>query len=130
MFTRLKIILIDENLSFREALKAILMKEYHAEIIGEIANVDQLLQMSTVSDVDVIIMNLVLPEITGIKQTIELLKQKSDYKIIALTSYNEKIYHYNLIQAGFIGCIYKDEIFSQLAPLLQTLVSNKVLAHK
>jgi len=91
MLSNIKIILVDENIPFRQALKAILVKEFNASIIGELESINDLQQIQNYSVADIILLDLVLPEINGIKQTINVLKQDSAIKIIALTSYNESI---------------------------------------
>jgi DNA-binding NarL/FixJ family response regulator len=121
----LKIILIDENVAFRIALKSLLIKEYHAEIIGEIAQINELQNIHNYNVANIILIDLVMPEITGIKNTIEILKNDSQLKFIAITSYSEKIYHTNLIEAGFVGCIYKAELFNQLAAIINSVTQTK-----
>jgi len=121
MLSNIKIILVDENIPFRQALKAILVKEFNASIIGELESINDLQQIQNYSVADIILLDLVLPEINGIKQTINVLKQDSAIKIIALTSYNESIYHNNLLESGFVGCIYKDELFNQLSSELKKI---------
>jgi len=130
MQNSLKIILIDENIAFRAALKSLLIKEYNAEIIGEIAYINELRNIKNYNIANIILIDLVMPEITGIKATIEILKKDSQLKFTAITTYSEKIYHNNLIEAGFVGCIYKAELFNQLAAIINSSTQNENITNK
>ena len=120
----LKVVLVDDNEIFRNALKNIIIKEYNAEIIGEASNSFEFEALQNYSKADIIFMDLMMPGTNGIALTKKVLWQYSYLKIIAVTMHVDKIYLNLLISAGFKGCINKGNLFNQIKPALEAVMSG------
>jgi len=112
---RLKFILIDDNLDFRKALKTLLIDQYDANILAEASNAEETLKIENLHHADVILMDIMMPAKNGIELAKELLWFRNQkLKIIAITMHADNVYLTTLIEAGFKGCIYKNDIIKQL----------------
>src|SRR5271166_3895570 len=100
---KLKFIIIDENLEFRNAFKAFLLDQYDAVIIGEASNAKDLPQIKGIIRMaDIIFIDLMMTNKSGIALAKELLWfYHHSLKIIAITMQVEKVYLITLIEAGF-----------------------------
>jgi DNA-binding NarL/FixJ family response regulator len=123
---RLKIILVDDNISFRQGLKTMLIHEFNCEVIGEASNAEELRGLMFYSKADIILMDIMMPGTDGIQLTKELLLEFHNLKIIAITSHVERVYLISLIMAGFRGCIFKRNIFPCLQEALTTVHSGQM----
>ena len=90
----MKILLVDDHEMVRLGLKSYLDLQADVEVVAESSNgregVEQALELRP----DVIIMDIVMPEMNGIEATMAILETWPEAKILILTSYldNEKIY--------------------------------------
>ena len=137
--TKTSIILVDDHEMVRLGLKSFLNLQQDVEVIGEASNgrtgIDRALELRP----DVVVMDLVMPEMNGVEATLELLKAWPEAKILVLTSYldNEKIYP--VIAAGAKGYMLKTssaaEILNAIRKVakgelaIETEVDKKIKAH-
>lgn len=122
---KLKIVLVDDNDAFRKALKSLIDCEINAEIIAEVSNVNQLRKISDLSYADIILMDIMLPGTDGISFTKKLLWEYPRLKVVAITMHVERVYLVSLIETGFVGCISKDKIYTELKPAIKRVLSGK-----
>jgi len=121
----LNIILVDDNTAFRKALKMLLEKHYHAKIIAEASSAEEYLKLEIETNIDLIFMDIMMPEIDGIELTKKILWINNSLKIIAITMHNDRVYLQTLIEAGFVGCIFKNTLFTELPLAIKTIVEGK-----
>ena len=122
----LKVILVDDNEMFREAFKILLESEYHATIVGEASNATEFRALNIHSNIDVIFMDIMMPDIDGIIVTKKVLWKNNKLRVVAVTMHNDSVYLKSLIEAGFVGCIFKNNLFNELPLALETILKGKL----
>lgn len=137
--TKTSIILVDDHEMVRLGLKSFLNLQPDVEVVGEASNGRTSIDMALELRPDVVVMDLVMPEMNGVEATLELLKDWPEAKILVLTSYldNEKIYP--VIAAGAKGYMLKTssaaEILNAIRKVakgelaIETEVDKKIKAH-
>ncbi|MBM7642217.1 response regulator transcription factor [Streptococcus loxodontisalivarius] len=105
--TKTSIILVDDHEMVRLGLKSFLNLQTDVEVIGEASNGAEGVEMALDLKPDVVVMDLVMPEMDGVEATLAILKKWKKAQILVLTSYldNEKIYP--VIEAGAKGYMLK-----------------------
>jgi DNA-binding NarL/FixJ family response regulator len=121
----LKFILVDDNHEFRQGLKALLETEFSAKVIAEASNGKEFLELSNHRLADIIIMDLMMPEKDGIAATKPFIWKSPYAKVIAVTMHNDNAYLQQLIEAGFKGCIFKNNIFTEIKIAVETVMSGQ-----
>ena len=119
----MKIIIVDDSESFREGLKYYLQKDHHYQVISEAKDGLEFLQLKNIHHADVILMDIQMPELNGIKTAKRILWDMNYLKIIAITMYEDKAYLRELVEAGFKGCVIKNKIYEDL-PIVIDIVSK------
>lgn len=122
----MKIIIVDDSKAFRNGLKYYLQKDYHYDIIGEASNGAEFLGLKNIHQADVILMDIQMPEINGIKAARKALWDMNHLKIIAITMYKERAYLRELIEAGFKGCVFKNEIYNKLNIIIEKVADDQI----
>lgn len=122
----IKIILTDDNDPFRSALKNILTNKFNAEIIGEASNGTEFRSLKNLHLADVILMDVMIPDVDGITLTKETLWLQPKLKFIAITMHYDKVYLTTLMEAGFKGCVFKSNIFSEIDNAISTVISGNL----
>lgn len=136
----MKILLVDDHQMVRLGLKSFLELQEDVEGVVEATNGREGVEAALASRPDVIIMDIVMPEMSGIDATLAILKEWPEAKILILTSYldNEKIYP--VLDAGARGYMLKtssaEEILHAVRKVakgefaIETEVSKKVEYHR
>ncbi|MCK1160574.1 response regulator transcription factor [Streptococcus uberis] len=136
---KIKVILVDDHEMVRLGLKSFLNMQKDIEVIAEASNGRQGIELALELKPDVLVMDLVMPELGGVEATLEILKEWPEAKILVLTSYldNEKIYP--VIDAGAKGYMLKTSSAAEILNAIQkvakgqlaieTEVDKKIKAH-
>ena len=136
----MKILLVDDHEMVRLGLKSYFDLQDDVEVVGEASNGFQGIDLALKLRPDVIVMDIVMPEMNGIEATLAILKEWPEAKILILTSYldNEKIYP--VLDAGAHGYMLKtssaEEILRAVKKVakgefaIETEVSKKVEYHR
>ena len=139
MSNKINVILVDDHEMVRLGLKSFLNLQGDIEVVGEAGNGRDGVDLALELRPDVVVMDLVMPELDGVQATLELLKEWPEARILVLTSYldNEKIYP--VIEAGAKGYMLKTssaaEILNSIRKVyrgeeaIETEVDNKIKYH-
>jgi NarL family two-component system response regulator LiaR len=100
--------IVDDHNMVRRGLTTMLKVRPDLELVGEASDGREALQVCRQSQPDVILMDLVMPEIGGVEAT-RLIRQGCPHvQVIALTSFQEKELVREALQAGAIGYLLKN----------------------
>ena len=122
----MKIMIVDDSDTFRDALKLILNKNKEYEIVGEAENgIEAIEQFSRLSP-DLILMDIEMPEMNGIEATKRILWQNKNIIFIAITMYKDKAYLTELIGSGFKACIFKNNVFDELDDAIKKVCNGEL----
>ncbi|WP_447558139.1 response regulator [Streptococcus suis] len=137
----IRVMLVDDHEMVRLGLKSYLNLQPDVEVVAEASDGEEGLAKALLEvKPDVVVMDLVMPKMTGVEATLALLKEWPQAQIVILTSYldNEKIYP--VLEAGARGYMLKtssaDEILAAIRKValgeyaIETEVEKKVEHHK
>ena len=119
MTQKISVILVDDHEMVRLGLKSFLDLQLDVEVIGEASNGKEGIDLALDLKPDVVVMDLVMPEMDGVEATLTLLKKWKKAKILVLTSYldNEKVYP--VINAGAKGYMLKTSSAAEILNAIQ-----------
>ena len=126
MIQKIKIVLVDDNKGFIEAVKAILSFRDDIEVIGEAHDGLEFLNLLRAVNPDVVLMDLNMPNMNGIMATKNGLIEDSNIKIIGVTMVDSTDVHLDMLHFGFKGGILKDQFTEQFDEALKTVLSGEV----
>jgi two-component system response regulator NreC len=103
----IRILLVDDHAVIRSALKMLLESQPNIEIVGEASNGNEAIQLAGVTQPDVVIMDITLPDISGIEATLRLKKLHPEVAVVALTIHEDEQYFFEMLKAGASGYVPK-----------------------
>lgn len=122
----MRIMIVDDSKAFREATKHLLKSNADYEVVAEAENGKQALEISEKISLDLILMDIEMPIMNGIEACKLMLYQNSSRKIIAITSYQDKMYLNDIISAGFKAFVNKNNVFDGLEEAISNTVEGKL----
>lgn len=122
----LRIFLADDHTVMREGLKSLVNAQADMEVIGEADNGRTALQKARELQPDVVIMDVSMPELSGIKVTEQLKRSCQKVKVLVLTAHDESGYLRQLLQVGASGYVLKKAAAEELINAIRAVASGGV----
>lgn len=129
MSSKIRVLIVDDHAIVREGLMTLLAEEEEIEVIGEARNGREAVQMAATHQPDVILMDLVMPEMDGIAATQALRERGLPGRVLVLTSFSEDQRVPDAIQAGAIGYMLKDVLKGDLLRAIQSAARGEPALH-
>jgi two-component system, NarL family, response regulator NreC len=116
---RIRVLVIDDHLMFRQGLKALLERE-GIDVVGEASDGREAIRLARQLQPDVAVVDLVMPLLNGIDAAREITKVSRKTRTILLTMHTEDQYVIDALQAGIKGYVLK----TQAAPDLTVAITQ------
>ncbi len=110
----ISVLLVDDHTGVRESLRCLLDKEESLDVVGEAENGRIAVQMVDELHPDVVVMDVLMPELNGIEATRIIREHGKSTKVLALSMHSERRYIANMLRAGASGYVLKDHAYSEL----------------
>lgn len=122
----IRILIADDHAVVRQGLQMFLGFEDDFEVVGEAANGKQAVELAHKYLPDVVLMDLLMPEMNGIAATEAIRQALPDTEVIALTSVLEDASVVGAIRAGAIGYLLKDTDSAELIRAIKAAAAGQV----
>jgi DNA-binding NarL/FixJ family response regulator len=114
MMDKKTILVVDDHPLFREGLKSLIARNLRFKVIGEAGNGREALQLAGKLNPDVILMDISLPDNTGIVITRQIRNLSSNAKIIMVSMHSRLYYIAEAFRAGATGYVVKESAAENL----------------
>lgn len=104
----MRVVIVDDHTVVRQGLRFILERNADISVVGEGGNGSQAIQLATDLLPDVLLLDLLMPEMDGMSAIREIKRLTPSTQIIILTSYYEDEQIFNAIKAGALSYLLKD----------------------
>ena len=117
----IRVLIADDHQMFIDGLRSLLDGSEDISVVGEASNGQQVVQLCDQQEVDIVIMDINMPEMDGIQATRELVRKHPSIKILGLSMYNDREYISDILKAGALGYILKNTGKETLINAIRTL---------
>jgi DNA-binding NarL/FixJ family response regulator len=104
---KLRLLLVDDQSLFREALRTLLSLQPDFEIVAEAENGERAIALAKVHRPDVVLMDLRMPILGGVEATRRILQCVPAARVIVLTTFDEDEEVFEALRAGAAGYLLK-----------------------
>jgi NarL family two-component system response regulator LiaR len=115
----IRVMVVDDHPMVRRGLATFLMVFDDLELAGEAAGGEAAIQLCAQILPDVVLMDMVMPDMDGATTTRAIRQQFPTVQVIALTSFKEAELVQNVLEAGAIGYLLKDVSADELAQAIR-----------
>jgi NarL family two-component system response regulator LiaR len=127
--SKIQVMIVDDHAIVREGLGMLLEEETDIEVIGEASNGKEAVLRAEKLQPQVILMDLVMPEMDGIAATQAIRQKFPNCQVLVLTSFAEDQRVPDAIQAGAIGYLLKDVLKGDLLSAIHAAVRGEPTLH-
>lgn len=120
----MRVLLAEDHKMVRQGTR-LYLESMGVAVIGEATNGREAIALAGRLQPDVVVMDIHLPELTGVEATRRIRHDYPDIHILVLTAYNEAAYVHALLDAGADGFILKTAELSELYRALQEVAVGR-----
>jgi NarL family two-component system response regulator LiaR len=122
---RIRVLIVDDHAVVRSGLAAFLLAFDDLELIGEAHGGRTALDLCAAKQPDVVLMDLMMPEMDGATATRAIRQAHPHTQVIALTSFHEGDLVKDALQAGAIGYLLKNASADELAGAIRAAAAGR-----
>jgi DNA-binding NarL/FixJ family response regulator len=120
-----RVLLVDDQSLFREALATLLDVRADIDVVGEAGNGDEALRRAAELSPDVVLMDLRMPVLDGIAATRRMRVEQPGIRVIALTTFDDDEDVFAALRAGAVGYLLKDVSSDRLVEAILAAARNE-----
>jgi two-component system, NarL family, response regulator LiaR len=125
----IRLMIVDDHAIVRQGLRAIIRVMPDMDLAGEAGSGHEAVELAAALRPDVVLMDLVMPEIDGVAAITQIKRNQSTIRIIALTTFVEAELVIRAVQAGADGYLLKDVDVQELARAIRTVHGGQPYLH-
>ena len=122
---KIKVLIADDHVIFREGLKMLLKPVKQIELAGEVSDGRELILFAENELPDVILTDIKMPVIDGIEATRKLCRLFPTARIIALSTYSDEHLIIEMLEAGARGYVLKNADTDEVVTAIKTVYEHK-----
>lgn len=125
----IKVLISDDHPLVREGLRALIATEPDMDLVGEASDGVEAVDLAMSLQPDVILLDLMMPNKTGIEAIQEIKEENPDARILVVTSFGEDENVFPAIKAGALGYLLKDSSPQELLSALREVHRGEPSLH-
>ena len=123
---QIAVIIVEDNDTFRQGLKVLIESKPGFKVIQDTNGFYNLINLHDIDKANIILMDLAMPIVSGFEAAKEILWAHPKTPILAVTMHQDKAYLVELIRAGFKGCVFKANIYTEIFEAIDTVLKGKL----
>jgi DNA-binding NarL/FixJ family response regulator len=119
-----RVLLVEDNDVFREALELMLGMREEVEVVAAVGDGGAALTAVLEHRPDVVLMDYRMPGLDGVETTVQLRAQLPEVAVVALTASADAAQRQELLAAGAVACLGKDEELDEIVAAIEKAAST------
>lgn len=125
----IRVLIVDDHAIVRDGIRALLATNVDIQVVGEAPNGNKAVALAHHLQPDVILMDLMMPEMDGIEATRQIISLNPETRILVLTSFATDDKVFPAIKAGALGYLLKDSGSEDLVQAIHAVYQGETSLH-
>ncbi len=126
----IRVLIVDDHAVVRAGLRMLLEREDDIEVVAEAGSArDAIFALRTVTDVDVIVLDLVMPEMSGIEAMPKLMAEAPGARVLVLSMQDDPAYVQQAFAAGATGYLPKEAVDTVILTAVREFAAGRRYLH-
>ena len=121
----LRILLVDDHDTVRQGLKLLIEREADLQVTQEASNGREAVDTARLGDLDVVVMDLSMPGVSGIEATRQLKQRRPELPVVGLTRHADEAFLHELLRAGASGYVLKQSPHAELLRAIRAVAGGR-----
>jgi two-component system, NarL family, response regulator NreC len=123
---KIRLLLVDDHAVVRSGLRMLLANEKDVDIVGEAGSAGEAIDLVKSLSPSVVLMDIGLPDKSGIEATKEIRKLYPNIAVVALTIHEDEEYFFKMLEAGARGYVPKRAAPEELLTAIRAAAADQV----
>lgn len=115
----IRVLIVDDHTIVRRGIRTLLSIEGDIDVVGEAGHGGEAITLTAALQPDIVLMDLVMPRVSGIEATYQTTWQQPNTRVLILTSFAAPDKVFLAFKAGAVGCLLKDATPAVLAETIR-----------
>jgi len=121
----IRILIADDHQVLLDGLSALFRESDIVDVVDTAANGTIVLKKLAEHEIDIVLLDINMPEMNGVETCREIMRKHSDVKVIAISMYKQSSYVKRMKSYGALGYILKDDSADEMIEAIQAVHSGK-----
>lgn len=121
-----RVFIVDDHPVVVAGLKSLLSQLNNIEVAGAVSNAFEAIPFLKSNPVDVILLDINLPDISGIDLCKKIHKEFPEIKIVGISTFSDRSYISRMIENGALGYLIKSASAEEIAEAIETVLKGKM----
>jgi two-component system response regulator NreC len=122
---RLRILLVEDHETVRQGLILLIDREADLEVVAEANNGAEAIEREACAELDVVVMDISMPGVSGVVATRKLKERRPDLPIVSLTRHADQTFLEELLRAGVSGYVLKQSPHAELLRAIRAAAAGQ-----
>ncbi len=124
---RLRILLADDHVMFRDGIRPLINREEGMEVVGEAEDGLETVRLAKELKPDIIIMDISMPQLNGVEATWKIREVNPEIKVIILSMHSDRQFVIESLKAGAKAYLLKDSPFEELRRFILAVAKDQIV---
>lgn len=125
--SKIKVIIADDHVLFREGTRNLIEQEKDLEVVGEASDGEEAVELVTRLSPHVALMDIAMPKVNGVEATRQIKACQPSTAVLILTAYDNDQYILALLEAGAAGYLLKNVSGKELANAIRAVYAGEAV---
>ena len=122
---KIRVLIAEDHETVRQGLRALLAGRDDIEVVGEAPNGRVAVERTSALRPDIVVLDLSMPEMSGLAATREITEQLRGVAVIAMTRHSDDAYVQELLSAGAAGYVLKQSPVEELLKAIRAVAKGE-----
>jgi two-component system, NarL family, response regulator LiaR len=123
----IRVVIIDDHIQIHNIVSELLKQTPQIKLVGQGANGEDALQLCELYEPDIVLMDVVMPQMDGIQATKLLHERFPSIKVLVLSSFHDHESVHTMLSYGAVGYLTKSTLAEDLIETIQTAYQGKMV---